>query len=77
LVTQAPHSFDKKYSLHYIYYMDTGAISGYRVETIQENVALSMLKKSLDFQEQAVLKLLQGLTQVHDPELGKNIDTYA
>ena len=53
------------------------AISGYGTHLLQQNVAVSMLKKSMDFQQQAVLKLMQSLPELKDPALGNNIDTYA
>ena len=56
--------------------MKLEGISGYKAEMIQQDVAVSMLKKSMDFQEQAVLKLIQGLPSIKDLESGKIIDTY-
>ncbi|MBN1797904.1 MAG: YjfB family protein [Spirochaetales bacterium] len=44
---------------------------------IQQQVSVSMLKKSMDFQQQAALQLIQSLSKVQDPALGNNIDTYA
>jgi hypothetical protein len=57
--------------------MELEAVTGFASDMLRQQAAVSMLKKSLDFQQQAALKLLQSLAQMQDPNLGSNIDTYA
>ena len=57
--------------------MELEAVSGFGSNLVQQQAAVSMLKKSMDFQQQAALQLIQSLAKVQDPDLGNNIDTYA
>jgi len=57
--------------------MELEAVSGFGSDMLRQQVAVSMLKKSMDFQQQAALQLIQSLAKVQDPALGNNIDTYA
>jgi len=57
--------------------MELEAVSGFGSDMLRQQVAVSMLKKSMDFQQQAALQLIQSLARVQDPALGNNIDTYA
>lgn len=63
--------------MHYINRMELASTSGVGPHMIQQQVSVSMLKKSMDFQQQAALQLIQSLSKVQDPALGNNIDTYA
>ncbi|HEQ71523.1 MAG TPA: putative motility protein [Spirochaetia bacterium] len=51
--------------------------TGYRAGEVQEMVGVSMLDRSMNFQRDAVMRLLESLPAVQDPMLGNNIDTYA
>jgi len=57
--------------------MELEAISVYKTDMLLQNVAINILKNSIDFQQQAALQLIQSLPEVHDSTLGNNIDTYA
>ncbi|MBN2351967.1 MAG: YjfB family protein [Spirochaetales bacterium] len=48
-----------------------------RVDSISRVASVGVLKKSLDFQSEAAMKLLQSLPEIQDPALGRNVDTYA
>ena len=52
----------------------TTALSAAR---IQETASVSMLRKSMDHTQQAMLKLLESLEVFQDPALGTHIDTTA
>jgi hypothetical protein len=71
------YSFDSASALHYINCMELEALSGTVPNMLRQQVVVSMLKKSMDFQQQAAMQLIQSLAKVQDPALGNNIDTYA
>jgi hypothetical protein len=48
-----------------------------KVDSVSQIASIGMLKKSLDVQSQAALKLLASLPAVQDPDLGQHVDTYA
>ncbi len=52
-----------------------GKVDG--VESIKQTASIGLLKKSLDFQADAAMKLLQSLPAIQDPALGQNVDVYA
>jgi hypothetical protein len=45
--------------------------------SVEEAASMSMLKKTLDDQQNAVQQLLKSLPTVQDPALGKNVDLLA
>ncbi len=55
----------------------SGAGKVERVDSISQAASIGVLKKSLDFQADAALKLLQSLPAIQDPALGRNVDVYA
>jgi len=57
--------------------MNIESINAGNTAQLSQDVAVSMLKKNMDFQQQAVTKLLQALPAIQDPALGRNIDTTA
>jgi hypothetical protein len=57
--------------------MELEAVTGFASDMLRQQTSVSMLKQSLDFQQQAALQLIQSLEKVRDPALGSNIDTYA
>lgn len=57
--------------------MNTDAISANKTNMLQEQVGVAMLKKGLDFQADAAMKLLESLPVMTDPDLGKHVDTTA
>jgi hypothetical protein len=57
--------------------METGAVSAAATNRLLQEVSVRMLKHSLDFQQQAAMKLMQSLPHFQDSALGNIIDTYA
>jgi hypothetical protein len=47
------------------------------VDSIEQTMSVGMLKKTLDFQADSAMKLLQSLPVFRDPALGRNVDVYA
>jgi len=47
--------------------MELGTLSSDNTDSVQQSVSMSMLKKRMDAQQQAALKLLQSLDQVAGP----------
>jgi hypothetical protein len=57
--------------------MMTQPISMEGSSQVQQAASIKTLKAALDFQQQAAMKLLDSLSKVEDPALGRYIDTYA
>ncbi|RPJ08548.1 MAG: putative motility protein [Spirochaetaceae bacterium] len=57
--------------------MNIESITQAKTAGVAEQVSVSMLKKSMDVQQAAALKLLEALPELQDPALGQNIDTTA
>jgi Na+-translocating ferredoxin:NAD+ oxidoreductase RnfG subunit len=57
--------------------MDIQAVTSNKIGQVQQDVAVSLLKKILDNQQENSSQLRQTLPQVKDPALGKNIDKFA
>ncbi len=61
----------------YTCHMMTESIGSNQVSPVQEMASIKTLKNALHAQEQAAMKLLESLSAINDPALGRNIDTSA
>ncbi len=57
--------------------MQIQSTAGYQTGMVQQDVGVSLLKKALDSQENAVLTLFQGLPTVQDSAVGNKINILA
>ena len=63
--------------ISYTFHMQIQSTAGYQTGMVQQDVGVSLLKKALDSQENAVLTLFQGLPTVQDSALGNKINILA
>jgi hypothetical protein len=57
--------------------MQIESASGYTTGMVQKDVGVSLLKKALNSEQNAALKLLEGLPTVQDNTLGNKINILA
>ena len=64
-------------AVRYIFSMMIDSVNANGAAPVQEMAAIKTLKNTLQFQEKAAMKLLDSLSVISDPALGRHVDTSA